>query len=171
MSILPIVGPPKSPLARYRLLAPTAAVRVSPLCLGTMNFGSRWSHVMGHCDQSSAEAILDYYYEQGGNFIDTSNNYQFGESEMWVGEWMKKREIRDQIVLATKYTTNYRAGNSNEGEILANFGGNGAKSLFLSVYNSLKRLQTDYIDIVSRHFRPVPVRRRKPHHLQVAVLP
>jgi aryl-alcohol dehydrogenase-like predicted oxidoreductase len=149
MSILPMAGPPKSPLARYRLLAPSAAVRVSPLCLGTMNFGTRWGHHMGECDRTTTEAILDYYYDQGGNFIDTSSNYQFGESEEWVGDWMKKRENRNQVVLATKYSTNFRSGNASDGEILANFGGNGAKGLFLSVYNSLEKLQTDYIDIVS----------------------
>lgn len=52
---------------------------------------------MGACDQKTTESILDYFYEQGGNFIDTANNYQFGESEMWIGEWMKKRGNRDEM--------------------------------------------------------------------------
>lgn len=52
---------------------------------------------MGTCDQKTVEEILDFFYEQGGNFIDTSNNYQFQESEAWIGEWMKKRGIRDQM--------------------------------------------------------------------------
>jgi aryl-alcohol dehydrogenase-like predicted oxidoreductase len=89
--------PPKSPLARYRLLSPTASIRVSPLCLGAMNFGDSWKEYMGACDQPTTEKILDYFYEQGGNFIDTSNNYQFEESEKWIGEWLKKRGVRDQM--------------------------------------------------------------------------
>lgn len=47
---------------------------------------------------------MDYFYSQGGNFIDTANGYQAGQSEMWVGEWMKERGVRDEIVLATKFS-------------------------------------------------------------------
>ena len=57
---------------------------------------------MGDMDKKTTFEILDYFYEQGGNFIDTSNNYQDQESETWIGEWMKKRNNRDEIVLATK---------------------------------------------------------------------
>lgn len=89
--------PAKGPLDRYRLLSPSASLRVSPLCLGAMNFGKAWESYMGACDQKTTENILDYFYEQGGNFIDTANNYQFGESEMWIGEWMKKRGNRDEM--------------------------------------------------------------------------
>ncbi|CEI69756.1 unnamed protein product [Fusarium venenatum] len=110
---LPAAPPPKSPLGRYRLLSPTASIWVSPICLGTMNFGNSWKELMGECNQSTAESILDFYYEQGGNFIDTANNYQFQETERWVGEWMSKRGNRDEIVIATKYTTNFRAGPGN----------------------------------------------------------
>ena len=60
---------------------------------------------MGECGKEESEKILDYFYESGGNFIDTSNNYQKEESEIWIGEWMKKRNIRDQMVIATKFTT------------------------------------------------------------------
>lgn len=97
MSFLPVAPPPKSPLARYRILSPTASVRVSPLCLGGMNFGDAWKKNMGACDQNTTNQILDFFYENGGNFIDTSNNYQFEESEIWIGEWMKKRRVRDQM--------------------------------------------------------------------------
>lgn len=76
--------PVKSPLARYRLLSPSASLRVSPLCLGAMNFGDAWKGHMGSCDQKTSESILDYYYEQGGNFIDTANVYQSEESEKCV---------------------------------------------------------------------------------------
>lgn len=94
---LPMAPPPKGPLGRYRLLAPSASVRVSPLCLGAMNFGTAWESFMGACNRSTTEDILDYFYQQGGNFIDTANNYQNEESETWLGEWMKKRGVRDQM--------------------------------------------------------------------------
>lgn len=143
--------PPKSPLGHYRLLSPSAAVRVSPLCLGTMNFGNAWKDYMGECDQSTTEAILDFFYEQGGNFLDTANNYHFQESEKWLGEWMKKRGVRDEMVVATKYTTNFRSGPKGT-NVMANFTGNGTKSLVTSVNNSLKNLQTDYIDLLYVHW-------------------
>ncbi|EOO01502.1 putative norsolorinic acid reductase protein [Phaeoacremonium minimum UCRPA7] len=151
MSALPMAPPPKSPLGRYRLLSPTASVRVSPLCLGAMNFGNAWKQYMGACDQKTTESILDFFYDQGGNFIDTANNYQFEESETWIGEWMKKRGNRDEIVLATKYTTNFRSGKGDK-QIMANFTGNGSKSLHTSVNASLKKLQTDYIDLLYVHW-------------------
>ncbi|RYO80970.1 hypothetical protein DL762_007376 [Monosporascus cannonballus] len=149
---LPMAPPAKSPLARYRLLAPTASVWVSPLCLGSMNFGDAWKAYMGSCDQKITEDILDYFYGQGGNFIDTSNNYQREQSETWIGEWMKKRSNRDQMVIATKYTTNCHAGRNVDGEIMVNFTGNGSKSLHASVEASLKKLQTDYIDLLYVHW-------------------
>lgn len=62
---------PKSPLGVYRLLAPTAGVRVSPLCLGAMNFGDAWKDYMGECGKEQTEKILDFFYENGGNFVDT----------------------------------------------------------------------------------------------------
>jgi aryl-alcohol dehydrogenase-like predicted oxidoreductase len=148
---LPAAPQPKGPLGRYRLLSPTASVRVSPLCLGAMNFGDAWKGYMGSCDKETTEAILDFYYDQGGNFIDTSNNYQFEESEMWIGEWMERRKNRDQIVLATKFTTNFRAGTGRH-EIMANFAGNGSKSLHVSVEASLRKLRTTYIDLLYVHW-------------------
>ncbi|KAI0889229.1 norsolorinic acid reductase [Annulohypoxylon maeteangense] len=141
--------PPKSPLARYRILSPTASVRVSPLCLGAMNFGEAWKELMGTCDRKTVEEILDFFYEQGGNFIDTANNYQAQESEQWLGDWMKKRGNRDQMVIATKFTSNFRP---YWDEITINNQGNGTKSLHVSVNSSLKNLQTDYIDLLYVHW-------------------
>ncbi len=66
---LPTSAPPVSALARYRLLAPSAGIRVSPLCLGAMNFGDAWKGYMGACDQKTTEDILDYFYEQGGELM------------------------------------------------------------------------------------------------------
>jgi hypothetical protein len=72
--ILPVFLPapvPKSPLERHRPLAPTAALKVSPLCLGGMNFGDAWTPVMGECRKETVFEILDFFFEQGGNFLDT----------------------------------------------------------------------------------------------------
>ncbi|KAH6704022.1 norsolorinic acid reductase [Leptodontidium sp. 2 PMI_412] len=139
---------PKAALGYYRLLAPTASVRVSPLCLGGMNFGESWADMVGACDHN---AMLDTFYENGGNFIDTANNYQKGESERAIGEWMAKRGVRDQMVIATKYTTASRVGFGDK-EIIVNTSGNGAKSLHNSVETSLKNLQTSYIDLLYIHW-------------------
>lgn len=93
---------PTSLLGYHRIFAPSAAVRVSPLCLGAMNFGEAWKEFMGECNKETAFQILDYFYEAGGNFIDTANAYQNDESELWIGEWMEARGVRDQMVIATK---------------------------------------------------------------------
>ena len=142
--------PLDTPLARHRQLAPNASVRVSPLCLGAMNFGEAHKAAMGECTKETAFEILDYFYSQGGNFIDTSNSYQDGESEEWLGEWMKARGNRDEIVLATKYTSSCRPG--EKGKIQSNFGGNGAKSMKLSLEASISRIQTTYIDVFYVHW-------------------
>lgn len=66
-----LAPPPKSLLGYHRQLAPTAAVKVSPLCLGAMGFGTSWKDLMGSCDKQASFELLDYFYSQGGNFIDT----------------------------------------------------------------------------------------------------
>ena len=68
----PPLDPPKSLLARHRVLAPTAAVHVSPICLGAMNFGNAQKSTLGECSKETAFEMLDFFYKQGGNFIDTS---------------------------------------------------------------------------------------------------
>ena len=105
---------------------------------------------MGECTKETAFEIMDYFFDNGGNFIDTSNNYQAEESETWVGEWMAARGNRDQMVVATKYTTCYPS--SGKEKILANYQGQHAKSLHLSVEASLKKLQTSYIDLLYIHW-------------------
>lgn len=62
---------PKSLLDFHSILAPTAGVRVSPLCLGAMNFGDAWEEGMGKCDKGMTFEMLDFFWESGGNFIDT----------------------------------------------------------------------------------------------------
>jgi aryl-alcohol dehydrogenase-like predicted oxidoreductase len=147
----PASAPPKSLLARYRQLAPTASVRVSPICLGAMNFGEAHKARLGECSKETAFEILDHFVSEGGNFLDTANGYQDEESEIWLGEWMASRQNRDEMVLATKYTTSYK---KHQGEkIQSNYGGNGTKSLHVSVELSLKKLQTSYIDILVSRFQ------------------
>ena len=115
-----------------------------------MSFGDAWQDFMGKCDKNTTFEILDYFFEQGGNFIDTANNYQAQESETWIGEWMEKRNNRDQIVLATKYTTWFKG--NEKGVHPSGFIGNSAKSLRTSVDASLKKLKTDYIDVLYLHW-------------------
>lgn len=73
ITMSPFGAPPKaaSLLDFHRVLAPTAGVRVSPLCLGAMNFGDAWEGMMGKCDKKTTFEILDFFHQQGGNFIDT----------------------------------------------------------------------------------------------------
>lgn len=149
--------PPRSLLGRHRVLSPTAGVRVSPLCLGSMNFGESWKQALGECTKETAFAMLDYFYEQGGNFVDTAVNYQSGESEQWIGEWMEVRGRRDEMVIATKFTGQQSAAEQRQkegkfkeqGVMKDNYSGNSAKNIHTSIERSLKNLRTTYLDIVS----------------------
>ena len=93
--------------------------------------------------------ITDKYFDDGGNFIDTANNYHDGETELWLGDWMAQRQNRDQIVIATKFTSYYPSQPKN---IKINYAGNHVKSLRLSVDNSLQKLQTSYVDLLYVHW-------------------
>lgn len=73
---------------------------------------------MGDCDKAASEAILDFFYEQGGNFIDTSNNYQFEESEAIIGDWMKKRGNRHEMSMS-RQRPSYSSSNINSLIILS----------------------------------------------------
>ncbi|KAJ5272705.1 hypothetical protein N7478_007830 [Penicillium angulare] len=141
---------PKSVLGRYRQLAPSASVRVSPLCLGTMTFGGTHPEKYGVCTKEEAFAMMDFFYENGGNFFDTANSYQDGQSEIWLGEWITSRKNRDELVIATKYTSGYML--HHEDKIQANFVGTGTKSMRHSVDESLRKLQLTYIDLFYVHW-------------------
>ena len=95
--------PPPTKLGRHRQLSALAGVHVSPLCLGGMSIGDKWAqHGFGAMDKASSFKLLDAFYGAGGNFVDTANNYQDETSEMFIGEWMETRGVRDQMVIATK---------------------------------------------------------------------
>lgn len=142
---------PVTELGRHRVLSPSAAIRVSPLALGAMSIGDAWTEAMGSMDKKSSFKLLDAFFEAGGNFIDTANNYQDEQSETWVGEWVAERGIRDQLVLATKFTSDYRSHELGLGN-MPNCTGNHRKSIHISVRDSLRKLQTDYIDILYIHW-------------------
>ncbi|KAI1078153.1 aldo/keto reductase [Whalleya microplaca] len=139
-------------LGRLRVLSSTAGIRVSPLQLGAMSIGSGWSNMMGSMDKDQSFKLLDAFVESGGNFIDTANNYQNEDSETWLGEWISARKNRDQIVLATKYTGDFKTYALGKGPHVANFVGNHRRSLHVSLRESFKKLQTDYIDILYLHW-------------------
>lgn len=105
--------------------------------------------MLGECNKETAFQILDAFYEAGGNFIDTANFYQNEQSETWLGDWVAERKNRDELVLATKYTMSHRMYGPEK--IRSNFQGNHAKSMRLAVDASLKKLHTDYIDILYVH--------------------
>lgn len=115
-----------------------------------MGFGEAGKARMGECTKDQAFEILDHFIASGGNFIDTANSYQDEESEMWLGEWIASRKNRDQLVLATKYSSSYK--NHDKSLIQSNYGGNGAKSLRVSLELSLQKLQTSYIDLFYLHW-------------------
>lgn len=125
-------------LSSYRLLG-RSGLRVSPLALGTMTFGTDWNW---GADETQARCIFDAYVERGGNFIDTANRYTEGTSERFVGDFAKGR--RDSLVIATKYTLPMRPGDPNSG-------GNHRKAMVRSLEDSLKRLGTDYVDLFYLH--------------------
>jgi aryl-alcohol dehydrogenase-like predicted oxidoreductase len=127
-------------LASYHALG-RSGLRVSPLCLGTMTFGTEWGWGSA---ESTARTIFDRYLDAGGNFVDTADAYTQGTSETLIGKFMKASGKRDSVVLATKYTFNTRPGDPNAG-------GNGRKHVMEAVNASLKRLQTDYIDLYWMH--------------------
>lgn len=120
---------------QIRLLG-RSGLRVSEVCLGAMTFG-------GTADEAEAGRILDRYAEAGGNFVDTASNYTDGSSEEIVGRLAAQRG-RDGLVIATKYTGPIRPGD-------ANAFGNHRKNLVQSLDQSLRRLQTDYIDLLWVH--------------------
>ncbi|KAM0575561.1 hypothetical protein ACHAP9_000824 [Verticillium nonalfalfae] len=141
---------PKTPLGWHRPLSPTAGVKVSPIALGGISIGNSWSELFG--TSTDAFGLLDAFYDLGGNFIDTASNYNGEESEQLIGEWMEKRGVRDQMVIATKFASGYRYHNREGEPIQSNFTGASAKSMHLSVKASLKKLRTDYIDVLYLHW-------------------
>lgn len=114
---------------------------VSPLCLGTMTFGTEWGW---GAEESVSRSLFDRYIEAGGNFIDTADGYTGGKSEQMVGKFVRERSVRDRVVLATKFTFSGEAGNPNAG-------GNGRKNIYRALEGSLRRLDTDYIDLYWLH--------------------
>ncbi|KZO93379.1 putative AAD14-putative aryl-alcohol reductase [Calocera viscosa TUFC12733] len=146
------VPPPTTKLGEYRLLSPSCGLRVSPLCLGGMSLGDAWTSILGGgIPKEKAFELLNAYYEAGGNFIDTANNYQEEQSEKWIGEWMESKGNRDEIVLATKYSIGYRKARS-DAKLYVNYTGNHKKSLALSLRDSLEKLRTTYVDILYIHW-------------------
>jgi aryl-alcohol dehydrogenase-like predicted oxidoreductase len=116
-----------------------------------MSIGDKWNEFMGSMNKEASFKLLDAFYEAGGNFIDTANNYQDQRSEEIVGEWAEQRGIRDQLVIATKYTTNYVRGEAGIKQKVL-YTGNNFKSMHISVEASLKKLRTTYIDILYVHW-------------------
>jgi aryl-alcohol dehydrogenase-like predicted oxidoreductase len=123
---------------RYKLLG-KSGLRVSELALGTMTFGEDWGF---GANIEESRRIFDAYVQAGGNFIDTACNYTNGSSEKFIGEFIQGN--REQFVIATKYSLTTRRNDPNGG-------GNHRKNLVQTIEGSLKRLNTDYIDLLWLH--------------------
>ena len=125
-------------LTDYRTLG-RSGLAISPLALGTMTFGtSRWGS-----GEDGSRAVFNAYADAGGNFVDTADAYSGGRSEEMLGSFVAERALRDSIVVATK--SGFGAGKGPHA------GGNGAKHVHSALHTSLKRLQTDYIDLYWVH--------------------
>ena len=129
------------PLNHYVTLG-RSGLRVSPLCLGTMTFGEDWGWGSSEADSLN---ILNRYQALGGNFLDTANAYTFGHSEAIIGTYLAANPSkRQQLVLATKFFGAMQSGNPNAG-------GAGRKNIVWACEESLRRLNTDYIDLYWMH--------------------
>ncbi|WP_163863683.1 aldo/keto reductase [Myxococcus eversor] len=119
-----------------------SGLRVSPFCLGAMTFGTDlgWGSSV-----ETSNAIMDRFLERGGNFIDTANAYTRGHSEKIIGDHLGRYPSkRDRVVIATKFISNLFPGDPNGG-------GAGRKSMMAQCEESLRRLQTGYIDLYWMH--------------------
>jgi aryl-alcohol dehydrogenase-like predicted oxidoreductase len=129
------------PLSHFVSLG-KSGLRVSPFCLGTMTFGQDWG--WGTSVEDS-QRVLDRYLDLGGNFIDTANVYTKGHSEKIIGDHLGRHSAkRDRAVIATKFYGNMYHGDPNGG-------GAGRKSITAACEQSLRRLQTSYIDVYWLH--------------------
>jgi aryl-alcohol dehydrogenase-like predicted oxidoreductase len=129
------------PLDHYVTLG-RSGLRVSPFCLGAMTFGEEngWGSSV-----EESERILDRFLERGGNFIDTANGYTRGHSEKIIGDHIGRHPARrERVVIATKFFSNLYTGDPNGG-------GTSRKSVMAACEHSLRRLQTDYIDLYWMH--------------------
>ncbi|MHA2175550.1 MAG: aldo/keto reductase [Candidatus Hodarchaeales archaeon] len=125
---------------KYKLLG-QSGLRVSELSLGTMTFGENWGW---GTSKELAKQVFKKYTDESGNFIDTACNYTDGTSEKFIGEFIEGD--RDRYVIATKYTLHDHRWKNDP-----NAGGNHRKNLLRTVKQSLKRLKTDYIDLLYLH--------------------
>jgi len=125
---------------KFKLLG-SSGLRVSELSLGTMTFGEDWGW---GSSKEVAKQVFEKYAENGGNFIDTACNYTNGTSEKFLGEFTEGD--RDRFVIATKFTLHDHRWKKDP-----NAGGNHRKNLIRTVQQSLKRLRTDYLDLLYLH--------------------
>ena len=136
---------------KYRLLG-RSGLRVSELGLGCGTIGSNWGPL--GADRQESFRILESFATAGGNFLDTSNRYQESQSEQWLGEFI--HENRDYFVVGTKFSLGDGAADFNglgkpTSQVDPNNRGNHRKNLRRSVEGSLRRLKTDYIDLLWLH--------------------
>jgi len=134
---------------KYRLLGRTG-LKVSELCLGTMTFGEKFFNI-GVVDQTGANAMVARSLEAGINFFDSADVYSYGESETITGKALKDSGVvRDRVIIATKVRSAMsEASTAGTGDV--NNGGLSRQHIFASIEQSLRRLDTDYVDLYQVH--------------------
>ncbi len=134
---------------KYRLLGRTG-LKVSELCLGTMTFGEKFFNI-GVVDQTGANAMVARSLEAGINFFDTADVYSYGESETITGKALKDSGVaRDKVIIATKVRgAMSEASTAGTGDV--NNVGLSRQHIFASIEQSLRRLDTDYVDLYQVH--------------------
>jgi aryl-alcohol dehydrogenase-like predicted oxidoreductase len=125
---------------RYQFLGRQCGLKVSELALGVALFGTQWGY---GAEPADARRVFDRFVDAGGNFFDTSDSYQFGQSESLLGEFVQS--MRDDVIIASKYS----GGAAKEASLTKT--GNSRKNMIYSVEQSLRRLKTDHIDLYWVH--------------------
>jgi aryl-alcohol dehydrogenase-like predicted oxidoreductase len=123
------------------ILLGKSGMRVSNVCLGTMTFGTEWGY---GADQQESRRLFESFLNMGGNFFDTANRYTEGSSERILGSLIREFGVRNQVVVATKFSLRSLDGKPNDG-------GNHRKNMVQSLDASLQRLGMDYVDLFYLH--------------------
>ncbi|KAJ8075319.1 putative aryl-alcohol dehydrogenase aad14 [Marasmius tenuissimus] len=149
MSLLAPAPAPPSKLGIYRVLSSRAGVHVSPLCLGAMSIGDKWGSFMGVMDKDSSFKLLDAYFDKG---VKKKARKSLSASRQKNVESETKSSLPPRLAVALDLFTSLYKRRDPTVSHKVNYCGNNAKSMHVSVHASLKKLRTDYIDLLYVHW-------------------